>query len=108
MNPLQLPSLSSLTLRRRMATWLTAALLGPALGCGVPEKSTVAPEGAADLGTQSQQIRAEQWGGVAEATWRWYGDPEVLRSSYASPALFFVGGGGIFCSASMIGPNMLM
>lgn len=108
MNLLHLSSLSSLTLRRRMATWLTAALLGPALGCGMPEESTAAPEAAPELGTQSQQILAEQWGGVAEAVWRWYGDPEVLRSSYASPALFFVGGGGIFCSASMIGPNMLM
>ncbi|AGC42351.1 hypothetical protein MYSTI_01002 [Myxococcus stipitatus DSM 14675] len=64
------------------------------------------PDGA--LGAQALPIIAEQPGGIAEAVWRWYDDPDIAKSSYASPVWFDLGGGSIRCSAAMIGPNFML
>src|SRR5262249_37081509 len=71
---------------------LSATLLGGA--CGAPEA----------VGTDSSAIRSEVLGGVAEVVARRYADPEVARVSYAAP---LISAGGA-CSATMIGPNVLM
>lgn len=60
------------------------------------------------LATRAQPIAAEQPSGVAEAVWRWYGDPDIAKSSYASPVWFMPGGGTIICSSTMIGPNLMV
>ncbi|MFY2562425.1 PAN domain-containing protein [Corallococcus terminator] len=73
--------------------------------CGGGETGE-APGGG--LGTRTQPIVAEQSGGVAEAVWRWYDDPDIAKSSYASPVWYQPGGGTIICSASMIGPNFML
>ncbi|WP_164008304.1 hypothetical protein [Pyxidicoccus trucidator] len=75
------------------------------LGCegGLTPESVTGP-----VGTAERHIVAEQPGGVAEAVWRWYGDPDIAKSSYASPVWYHPGGGSIVCSSTMIGPNLML
>lgn len=72
---------------------------------GCADRKSEAPGGAS---AQIQALSSEHLGGVADAVWRHYSDPEVAKSSYASPALFVPGGGQVRCSAAMIGPNILL
>ncbi|QSQ11001.1 PAN domain-containing protein [Myxococcus landrumensis] len=89
-------------------------LRGILMGCGgtllLAACGGSGPSGEPDgeVGTRTLPIVAEQPGGVAEAVWRWYDDPDIAKSSYASPVWFDLGGGFIHCSAAMIGPNFML
>lgn len=78
------------------------------LGCGsqnpdelpnaIEEPTTSAPT------STSASALTNEIGGVAEAAARYYPNAMIARTSYATPSFFSAGG----CSATMIGPNVLM
>lgn len=80
--------------------WIVV-LLAIVAGCGLEAPYET-------VSSESSPIRSEQPGGVADAIYRHYDNADVAKSSYASPSLFFPGGGSIVCSAAMIGPNLML
>ncbi|NOU26742.1 MAG: hypothetical protein HOO96_02455, partial [Polyangiaceae bacterium] len=80
---------------------LTLGACGPAEEAA-PGATSGQPNDA--IATTTEALTSEIAGGVAERVVNYYNNPVVARVSYATPSFFSAGG----CSATMIGPNVLM
>lgn len=90
----------------RFAALAPLASLGLLAGCGFEASDETGAAGDAPSSTTgtSDNALTNQIGGVAEAVARYYPNPMVARTSYATPTFLSAGG----CSATMVGPNVLM